>query len=187
MFGTFNPTQPLPLTVVTPSLIIQGTLQSRLRRLTDILNEPDVEHLILFDATFMEAGSRRVVAGPAVAQVQLADVLFVHTNGPTESGTELRTPKQPIRATLLAPPFTIEGEIHLGYEAELHQSLDGLAGRFVPVTRARYWAYSVAESPNYVDLLVLRHDRVHVAVPVGTEWRKEAPLDKGSGGGSNPW
>jgi hypothetical protein len=99
----------------------------------------------------------------------------------------MRTPKQPIRATLLAPPFTIEGEIHLGYEAELHQSLDGLGGRFVPVTRARYWAYSVAESPNYVDLLVLRHDRAHVAVPVGTEWRKEAPLDKGSGGGSNPW
>ena len=66
MFGTFNPTQPLPLTVVTPSLIIQGTLQSRLRRLTDILNEPDLEHLILFDATFMEVGSRRVVAGPAV-------------------------------------------------------------------------------------------------------------------------
>ena len=187
MFGTFNPNQPLPLTIVTSHLIIQGTLQTRLRRLTDVLNEPDAEHLILFDAMFVEVGSRRVVAGPAVAQVQLPDVLFAHTNGPTESGTEMRTPKQVIRATLLAPPFTIEGEIHLGYEEELHQGLDGLGGRFVPVTRARYWAYGVAESPNYVDLLVVRHDRAHVAVAVGTEWRREAPIEKGSSGGSSIW
>ena len=95
MFGSFNPVQSLPLTVVTQHLIIGGTLQTRLRRLTDVLNEPDAEHLILFDSTFMEVGSRRVLAGPAVSQVQLADVLFVHTSGPTESGTEMRMPSRP--------------------------------------------------------------------------------------------
>jgi hypothetical protein len=187
MFGTFNPVQSLPLTVVTSQLIVQGNLQTRLRRLTDVLNEPSAEHLILFDATFMEVGSRRIVAGPAVAQVQLDDVLFVHASSPTESGGEMRMPKQPIRATVFISIFTIEGEIHLPYEAELHQALDGFGGRFVPMTRARYWAYSVAESPNHVDLLALNHARAHFAVPVGVEWRKEAPPDHGSGGGSNPW
>ena len=46
-------------------------------------------------------------------------MLFVHTNGPTESGTEMRTPKQAVRAILMAPPWTIEGQIHLPYESEV--------------------------------------------------------------------
>ena len=187
MFGTFNPLESLPLTVVTRYLIIEGTLRTRVRRLTDALNEPDAEHLIMFDATFIEVGSRRVVAGPAVAQVQLPDVLFVHSNGPTESGTEARSPKQPIRAVLLAPPFTIEGQIHLPYEAELNQALDAFGDRFVPVTNARYWAYGVAESPRNVDLLVVNRARAHVAVPADVQWLKEAPPDVCSRGGSNPW
>jgi hypothetical protein len=187
MLGSFNPVQSLPLTVVTAQLVIQGTLRTRLRRLTDVLNEPDCKHLILFEATFMEVGSRRVVAGSMVSQVQLADVLFIHTNDTTESGQELRTPKQAIRTILLAPPFTIEGQIHLPYEAEIHQALSSFEGGFVPVTNARYWAYGVAESPNYVDLLCLNHSRAHVAVPAGVAWVKEAPSDAGSRGGTNPW
>ena len=103
----------MPLTVVTPNLIIQGSLRTRLRRLTDVMNEPDVDHLVLFDVTFLEVGSRRVVASSSVSQIQLADMLFVHASGPTESSEEMRTAKQPTRATLLAPPFTVEGQIHL--------------------------------------------------------------------------
>jgi hypothetical protein len=187
MFGSFNPVTPLPLTVVTPHLIIQGTLRTRLLRLTDVLNEPSAEHLILFDATFMEVGSRRVLAGPATAQVQLSDALFVHANAEVEAATTMRTAKQAVRAIVLAPPFTIEGEIHLPFENELHQALDGFTGRFLPITKARYWAYGVAESPNYVDMLALNHARAHVAVPAGVQWHAEAPHNEDSGGGSNPW
>jgi hypothetical protein len=188
MFGSFNPVQNLPLTVVTTQLVIQGTLQTRLRRLTDVLNEPTADHLILFDATFMEVGSRRVIVGPAIAQISLSEILFVHTNTSTESGDEMRNPKQPIRAVVVASPFTIEGEIHLPYEAELHQALDGFGGRFVPVTKARYWAYGVAESPNYVDVLAVNHARALFAVPAGQEWHKEAgPDTPEDSGGQNPW
>jgi len=94
----------------TAHLIIQGTLHTRLHRLTDVLNEPDAEHLVLFDATFMEVGSRRVIAGPSVAQIQLADLLFAHVEGPTESETEMRMPKQAVRTVLLAPPFTLRAD-----------------------------------------------------------------------------
>jgi hypothetical protein len=187
MLGSFNPVQALPVTVVTPQLIIVGTIQTRLRSLTDVMNEPDVEHLILFDATFMEVGSRRVIAAAAVAQVQLADMLFVHSTGSTESGPEQRTPKQAIRATLLVSPFTVEGQIHLPNEVQLNQALDALSGRFVPVTGARYWAYGVAESPNYVDLLVLNHARAHVAIEVGVEWHPDTEAGEPPRGGSNPW
>lgn len=186
MLNSFSPAQPLPITIGTANLIVQGTLRTRLRRLSDVLNEPDAQHLVLFDATFMELGSRRVIAGSSAAQVPLADVLFAHADGPTESGKEMRQPKQSIRAVLLAPPFTVEGHIYLAYEAELHMALDAFGGRFVPVTDARYWAYSVAELPSYVDLLLLNHARTHVAVPAGVEWHVEPPHDSGSGA-SNPW
>jgi hypothetical protein len=187
MIDSFNPVQSLPLTVVTPNLIIQGSLRTRIQRLTDVMNEPDVDHLVLFDATFFEVGSRRVLASASVSQIQLADTLFVHTSGPTESVEEMRTSKQPTRAILLAPPFTIEGQIHLPMEEALQQAVDSLSGRFIALTSAKYWAYGVAESPNLVDLLVVNRARVHVAIPVGTEWRTAALPDVGLRGGQNPW
>jgi hypothetical protein len=187
MFGSsFNPPLAMPLTLVTQTLVIQGNLTTRMRRIEDVLNEPGAEHLMLSGAAFMELGSRRVIAGPAVAQVQLDDILFVHANGPLESGSsENRTSKQPVRATLLVAPFTIEGQIHLGYEPDVSTALDGVNGRFVPVTAARYWAYSVAESPNHVDLVLVCRLKTHIVVAANVEWRTEMAPERG--GGSHPW
>jgi hypothetical protein len=56
----------------------------------------------------------------------------------------------------------------------------------VPVTRARYWAYSVAESPNHVDLLAVSHSKAHIIIRAGVAWLTEAP-DAGSGRASDPW
>jgi hypothetical protein len=179
--------QSMPLTVVTAQLIVQGTIETRLRRLTDVLNEPDVDSLVVLDATFMEVGSRRVIAAAAVSQVQLDDILFAHMTASTDTGAEMRTPKQPVRATLLAPPFTVEGQIHLAYESDLKVAMAAYGGRFLPVTGARYWAYGVAEAPNYVDLLVVNHAKTHVAVASGVEWRAEAASDGGPESAPNPW
>jgi hypothetical protein len=188
MLGNFGPpAQSIALTVATAHLIIQGTIETRLRRLTDVLNEPDASHLLVLGATFMEVGSRRVIAEAAVAQVQLAEVLFVHMNESIGSTSEMRIPKQAVRTTLLAPPFTIEGQIHLPYESELRLALDDYGGRFLPVTKARYWAYGVAESPCNVDLLVVNHAKTHVAISAGVDWRTEAPPDDGPGSSQNPW
>jgi hypothetical protein len=186
MLGSFNPVQELPLTLVTDKLVIEGTVLTRVRRLTDLVNEPDSVHIVLRDATFMELGSRRAVTQAAWAQVRLSDLLFVHASGPTESNSTERMPKHPVRATLLLPPFTVEGTIHLAYESELRIALDAYGDRFVPITDARYWAYSVAESPNKVDLLVVNHARAHVAIAAGVEWKGEAgqgQIDRSS----NPW
>jgi heme/copper-type cytochrome/quinol oxidase subunit 4 len=189
MFGNYNasPPQSIPVTVVSAQLIIQGTIQTRLLRLTDVVNEADVASLVVLDATFMEVGSRRVVAGAAVSQVQLSDVLFLHMNQTTDSNSDMRTPKQVVRATLLAPPFTIEGQIHLSYESELKIAMAAYSGRFLPVTGARYWAYGVAEAPNQVDLLLVNHAKVHVAVASSTEWLAEAPSDTGRGPSPSGW
>jgi hypothetical protein len=170
MFGSFNPVRPLPLTLVTPSLFIQGTVQARVRRLTDLLRDADSDLLTVGDAKFIEIGSHRIVGNAAVGQVALSDVLMVHTTVSTEGTEELRTSKQPIKVLLLAPPFSVDGLIHLSYEPDLSVAMGALTERWVPVTGARYWAYGVAEEPVGVDLLVVNHDKVHVVVPRGTEW-----------------
>ena len=122
MFGNMAraPVQSLPLTVVTAQLIVQGTIQTRLRRLTDILNEPDIAHLVVLDATFMEAG----IEARGRREPRLRRFSWRTSCSPTRAGrpnrdSEMRMPKQAVPATLLAPPFTIEGQIHLAYESEL--------------------------------------------------------------------
>lgn len=187
MFASFTPAQSIPLTFVTSRLIIQGTIQTRLRRVADIFNEPDTTHLILVNAVFAEIGSRRVVAQAAVAQIPLADVLFAHTSGPTDSSSEMRVPKQPVRATLMLPPFTVECEIHLPYESEMRIAMQAFEGQFLPVTAAKYWAYGVAESPIEVDLLLVNHAKAYVAVASAAGWRSEAPPTERSEHRSNTW
>lgn len=186
MFGSFNPPLALELTLVTPSLVIEGTFHTRLRRLSDVLNEAGTEHLILSGARVMDLGSRRVVAGPGVVRVQLNDVLFAHRNAPADAGAEMWTSMQPVKSVLLVSPFTIEGQIHLGYESEMIRALDAQASSFITVSAATYWAYSVAESPKEVDQLLVSREKTHVAVPAGVAWLTEPPPDRHSGG-SNPW
>jgi hypothetical protein len=171
---------------VTPALVIEGKLQTRFRCLSDVLNEAGTEHLILSDALVMELGSRRIVAGPGVVRVQLNDVLFAHRSAPADVGAEMRTSMQPVKSVLLATPFTIEGLIHLAYEPEIARALDAQAARFMTVSAATYWAYSVAESPKAVDQLLVCREKTHVAIPPGVVWLTEPPLDRSSGG-SNPW
>ena len=182
MFSSFNPVQSLPLTLITPNLIVQGVSQTRVRRLTDLLKDADSDLLVLEDVKFIELGSHRIVGNAVVAQVPLADVLLVHATGPTEGTAELRTSKQPVRATLLMPPFTVEGQIHLSYEPELRVALTALTDRWIPVTSARYWAYGVAEEPAGVDFLVANHLHAHIVLARGVEWQAGA-----SAGAQNPW
>jgi hypothetical protein len=186
MFSSFNPPLALDLTLVTPALVIEGIFQTRLRRLSDVLNEAGTEHLILSDARVMELGSRRIVAGPGVVRVQLSDVLFAHRNAPVDAGAEMRTSMQPVKSMLLITPFTIEGQIHLAYEPEIARALDAQASRFMTVSAATYWAYAVAESPKAVDQLLVCREKSHVAISNGVAWLAEPPPDRSSGG-SNPW
>jgi hypothetical protein len=98
----------------------------------------------------------------------------------------MRTSMQPVKAVLLATPFTIEGQIHLAYEPEIARALDAQPSRFMTVNTATYWAYAVAESPKAVDQLLVCSEKAHVAIPAGVAWLTEPPPNRSSGG-SNPW
>jgi len=138
----------------------------------------------------MEVGSRVGRGRPGRGTGSAVRRALRTHNGPTESGTEMRTPKQAIRADCLAPPFTIEGEISFSaYEAELHQEPRRARGTVYPGdTSPLLGPTAWPNRPTTIDLLVLRHDRAHVAVagrpPSGARRR---PWTRAPGGGSNPW
>lgn len=175
MFADFSPVQPMPLTLVTPGLVINGTVMSRIRRLTDMMNDPDYERIVVQDAVLTDIESGELLSRGQAAQVQRSDVLFVHTSAETESTPVLRTAKTPVDATIWIWPYLIRGTIHLGYDPQLARALADLSEDWLPVTGARYLSRHSIAQPTPADLLVLNHARAHIVIPASVEWNPTAP------------
>jgi hypothetical protein len=165
--GVFNQitAQPLELTLYTDSFIIQGTIMTRYRRVTDVLSDPEHHFLVLTDASVDEYGSRAPATRTEFAQVNLATVLFAISSVHVDPTPELRTVKVPEAALISIPPFRISGRIHLLPERTLAEALSVLDARFVPVTDATYWSETVGEARQTTPLLAFNQARAQVLAP----------------------
>lgn len=178
--------QSVALTLYTDAFVIRGTLESRQRRITDILNTADERFLVLSDVTFDEFGTTGRTIRSDFAQVNLASVLFAVADTPVEPAPELRTPKTPEEALISVPPFTVIGHIHLLPERSLRESLSELTGHFLPVTEATYWSDSLGEARATAALVAVNHARAQLMAP-HREVDPWAGLDRpGSGSSARP-
>lgn len=157
--------RPVALTLYTDAYIVKGTVQTRFRRVTDILNEAEHEFLVLSDVVFEEFGSRAQAIRAEYAQVNLGAVLFAVADDPVEPMPELRTPKVSERALVTVPPFKVVGRIHLLPERDLRDALDQLVGRFIPVTEALYWSDVVGEARTRALMVAVNHSRAQILAP----------------------
>lgn len=155
----------VPLTLYTDAFVIRGTIRTRQRRITDILNLAEEPFLVVSDATIDEYGSRGVASRSDYAQVNLATVLFAVSDEEIEARPDLRTPKVPEMAMITLPPFRITGRIHLLPQRELHEALSELIGAFIPVTEATYWSDTTGEARTTAQLLAFNHNRAHILAP----------------------
>lgn len=153
------------LTLFTDAFVIQGTTQTRQRRVTDVLNRAEDPFLVLSDVVFDEYGSRGQPIRAEYAQVNLASVLFVVTDEPIDPMPELRTPKTAEPAIISVPPFKVTGRIHLLPERSLRDALSELHGEFVPVTDAVYWSDSLGEARTAAGLVVVNHALAQILAP----------------------
>jgi hypothetical protein len=151
--------------LVTDAFTVRGTIQTRYRRITDMLNMSENEFLVLEDATFDEFGSTGVAIRADFAQVNLGAVLFGVADEQVEAPPELRVSKVTERALISIPPFTITGHIHLMAGRDLRQALDELTGRFLPVTDALYWSERVGEAQTSALVVAVNHNRAQVLAP----------------------
>lgn len=153
------------ITLVTDAYIVRGLIQTRHRRITDMLNTAEHDFLVLEEATFDEFGSTGVIIQTDFAQVNLGAVLFGVANDPVDPTPELRVPKVSERALITVPPFTVTGHIHLLPGRDLHSALDELMGRFLPVTEATYWSDRVGEARTDALIVAVNHSRAQILAP----------------------
>ena len=153
------------ITLVTDAFVVRGTLQTRHRRITDMLNSAEHDFLVLTSATFEEFGSTGLAIQSDFAQVNLGSVLFGVADEPVEATPELRVPKVSERAIISVPPFTVTGHIHLMPGRDLHEALEDLMGRFIPVTDATYWSDRVGEARTNALVVAVNHNRAQILAP----------------------
>src|SRR5262245_34349843 len=155
----------LPLTLYTDAFVIRGTIRTRQRRMTDVLNQADEPFVVVSDATIDEYGSKGIASRADYAQVNLGAVLFAVSDESVDPRPDLRTPKIPEMAMISLPPFRITGRIHLMPERDLHEALSELTGAFIPVTEATYWSDTIGEARATAQLLAFNHRRAHILAP----------------------
>ncbi len=155
----------ISLTLYTDSHMIRASYATRQRRISDILNEADTEFIVVHDAIFDEFGTISTLLRSDYAQINLSSVLFAVANDVIEALPELRTPKVAERAMISIPPFKVVGDIHLLAERNLHESLQELTGRFLPVTDAAYWSDRVGEARQMAPMVAVNHARAQVLAP----------------------
>lgn len=172
------------ITLVTDAFTVRGTIHTRQRRITDMLNTAEHEFLVIEDATFDEFGAAGVAMRTDFAQVNLGTVLFGVTNEPIEALPELRVSKVQERALISVPPFTITGRIHLMAGRDLRQALDELTGQFLPVTDVLYWSDRLGEARTTAQMVAVNHSRAQILAPY-REVDPWAGLDR-SGGAASP-
>lgn len=157
--------QRVGLTLYTDAYVAHGTILTRQRRVTDILNAADDGFLVLTDATLEEFGHRSHSLSAAYAQINLSAVLFAVADTAVDAVPELRTPKIPETALISIPPFKVVGHIHLLPERDLRSALGELVGRFVPVTDAAFWSDSVGETRTSATMVAVNHSRAQILAP----------------------
>jgi hypothetical protein len=166
MFGEVAGLQhAVPLTLYTDAFLIRGTLDTRQRRITDMLNLAEDRFLVLSDVVFDEFGPRGVSVRAEYAQINLDSVLFAVADSPVESAPELRTPKVPEQALISVPPFKVTGYIHLLPERSLREALTELTGHFLPVTEGTYWSDSLGEARQTAIMIAVNHARAQILAP----------------------
>jgi hypothetical protein len=153
------------ITLITDAFVVRGTIQTRHRRITDMLNSAEHEFVVLTSATFEEFGSTGQAIQAEYAQVNLGAVLFGVAGDAVEPTPELRVPKVSERALISIPPFTVTGHIHLLPGRDLHEALGDLLGRFIPVTEATYWADRVGEVRQTAMIVAVNHNRAQILAP----------------------
>jgi hypothetical protein len=158
------------LTLFTDAYVIRGHVQTRQRRVSDILNQAEHDFIVLVDVVMDEYGARSGAVRSDYAQINLGSVLFAvaeASDGGAVAGSvpELHTPKIPEQALVSIPPFKIIGRIHLTPERELRDALAELTGRFIPLTDAVYWSDIVSEARTTAAMVAINHSRAQILAP----------------------
>ena len=163
MFPAFDVVGVMEVALYTDALVIRGTVRTRQRRVSDLLNTADSPFLLLEDVTAEELDGTGRPMTASYAQVNLDSVLFAVANVPVEASPDLRARKSREVAYIATPPFRMVGTLHLmPSEQGLRGALQELDARFVPVTEVTYWSDHLGLQPREALMVAVNHKRTQI-------------------------
>ena len=184
MDGAFTDIRSVELVLYTDALIARGTIATRQRRISDILNLADSPLLVLESVTVTDLDGHGPPIVADVAQINLDAVLFAVADARIEPQPELRSPRMQHEAIVSIPPFRVTGTLHLlAGAANLREAITDLTTRFVPVTDAEFSAPSLGLEPREAVMLAVNHQRAQILARYTRAGDRPAPPSSAG----DPW
>lgn len=155
--------QAVAIDAYTSAYRISGTIRTRFRRVTEILNQLSGTHLAVEQATIGEYDdpSSPIVA-PSVLLAVDEVLVMIATGLEGETSGEMRIPKRPVRAQLILPPLRVSGLIHVAVGSRPVDGLLNVPERFIAMTDAVLSSAGHPGLERSASVLALRRDRAHL-------------------------
>jgi hypothetical protein len=157
-------------TIFTLTTAIACELRVRQRRLTDYLNTADDHFFMVEKARFsaLAAVSSSARTAP-YAQLNRDSVVFaIPYSGEAADEEETKrlvmVQKLPHQVILNAPPFTIEGVMHLLKETSLRDALLSMRQQFLPLTSA-HAIYMPTGQRFSAGIIIVNRNRIEAFIP----------------------
>jgi hypothetical protein len=128
------------LEIFTASQCWRGDLAiPSMRRLSDFFNDKMHDFVNLTGATLLNVNRGILIEDktlPAVSINQQTIIAVVRSvdPSPVKADTLRRVQKQPFPIEIFAPPFIVEGKIHLLSDAQMYEAIDAARQNFIVLT-----------------------------------------------------
>jgi hypothetical protein len=166
---------PVRVELYTRSYHVSGDVEVNRWRLADVLNDRARPFVLLLNAVreplppLMEAGGTDVARASQYLQVVKDAIVFAipHESPDLEAARQqylsaLYSERSQVEASALAPPFQIQGTVHLRRQVQLRQALEDLPAEFIPMTHMDASHLADARLRVVADLAVINRSRAEL-------------------------
>jgi hypothetical protein len=181
-FDGLSAVRPVRVELITAGYRVTGTIQTRFSRVAEILNQLTSTHLPVEDATVEEHGvdAPRHTGATIVAVDEI--LVMVAPELADAPSSDMRVPKEPVRALLAMPPLWLDGTVYVPIGSRPIDGLLNVADRFVPMTDVRISSAAHPSLDHVGPVAAIRRDRAHLVTFDGASSAEAAGPADGSGG-----
>lgn len=164
-----RPVADVEVELYTAAALVRGTISTRLRRISDILNLAGRSELVLTQARvdpLADATGSETFDTPEL-RVRLDEVLLALGGGEGERPPEVEVIKQPVALKICIGPFLLDGQFHLAPGTPPADAFFNPSDRFAPVTDAHLHRLGEPTSARHEPVVAVNRARVDLFAASG--------------------
>jgi hypothetical protein len=159
-----RPVAEVGVELYTAGALIRGTMSTRLRRITDILNLSGMTQVLLHEARvdpLADATGSETFDAPEL-RVRLTDVLLALGGEPGERPPEVEIVKKPTPVTIGIGPFLLDGQFHLAPDTSPADAFFNPIDPFAAITDAHFRRLGEPTSARHEPVVAVNRQRVEL-------------------------